>query len=117
MREPNPGTVKERLALIEEVLGPVLMEVMALRLLFRLLFEAEADIADDEDRAPLDVEIAMVLDELIEEIDEATEDPEELVRLQTRLSARALLNVSGGTIDVEVDDPDGEAYENDNGPG
>ena len=112
MREPNPGTVKERLALIEEVLGPVLMEVMALRLLFRLLFEAEADIADDEDRAPLDVEIAMVLDELIDEIDDATEDPEELVRLQTRLSARALLNVSSGSIDL--DDPDDPPPTNDN---
>lgn len=115
MREPNPGTVKERLALIEEVLGPVLMEVMALRLLFRLLFEAEADIADDEDRAPLDVEIAMVLDELIDEIDGATEDPEELVRLQTRLSARSLLNVSSGLVDLE--DPDEPLPTNDNGPG
>ena len=98
--------------MIEEVLGPVLMEVMALRLLFRLLFEAEADIADDEDRAPLDVEIAMVLDELIDEIDDATEDPEELVRLQTRLSARALLNVSSGSIDL--DDPDDPPPTNDN---
>jgi hypothetical protein len=113
VRDPNPGTIKERLALIEEVLGPVLMEVMALRLLFRLLFEAEADIADDEDRAPLDVEIAMVLDEMIEEIDDATEDPEELVRLQTRLSARALLNVSSGLADVE--DSDGAPPTNDNG--
>jgi len=101
VRDPNPGTVKERLALIEEVLGPVLIEVMALRLIVRLLFEAEADIADDEIRAPLDVEVAMVLDEMIEEIDDATEEPEELVRLQTRLSARALLNVSSGLVDVE----------------
>lgn len=116
MREPNPGTVKERLALIEEVLSPVLIEVMALRLIIRLLFEAEADIADDEDRAPLDVEIAMVLDEMIEEIDDATEEPEELVTLQVRQSARALLNVSSGLVDVEYEEPDGETHENDNGP-
>jgi hypothetical protein len=115
VREPHPGTVKERLALIEEVLGPVLIEVMALRLLLRLLFEAEADIADDEDRAPLDVEIAMVLDELIDEIDGATEEPEELVRLQTRLAARALLNVSSGLVDLA--EPDELPPTNDNGPG
>ncbi|CAN5170503.1 hypothetical protein BH10PSE3_BH10PSE3_09260 [soil metagenome] len=93
--------VKERLALIEEMLGPVLMEVMAFRLFIRLLFEAEADIADDEDRAPLDVEVAIVLDELIDEIDEAIGDPKELVRLQTRLAARALLNASSGLVDME----------------
>lgn len=114
MREPNPGTVKERLALIEEVLSPVLIEVMALRLLFRLLFDAETEIADDQDRTPLDVEIACVLDDLIDEIDDASEDPQELVLLQTRLSARALLNVSSGLVDLE--EPDETPPMNDNGP-
>lgn len=55
--------------LIEEVAGPALIELMALRLVIRLLFEAEADIADDEDRPPLDVEVALVLDEMIDEIE------------------------------------------------
>jgi len=68
-RDLNPGTAKERLVLIEELAGPALIELMALRLVIRLLFEAEADIADDEDRPPLDVEVALVLDEMIDEIE------------------------------------------------
>ncbi|WP_426032848.1 hypothetical protein [Caulobacter sp. DWP3-1-3b2] len=115
MREPNPGTVKERLALIEEVMGPVLVELMAVKLLFRLLFEVEADFADEEDRTPLSVVLATALDELIDEIDDATEEPNELVRLQSRLAARAMLNVESGMVDVECEDE--ESPTNDNGPG
>lgn len=114
MRRPDkPAPVKERVDLIEQVLSPLMIEMMALRLLFRLLFDAEASLAEDEEREPLDILIAMALDDLIEEIDDATEEPEELVRLQTRLAARALLKATSELVDV--DDPDGEAHENDNG--
>ena len=115
MRDRNPGSVKERLALIEEVLSPLLIETMAFRLVLRLLLDAEGDVADDQDRAPLDVEIALALDEMIAEFDDASEDPAEIVRLQAATQARSMLNVSSGTFDMEFEAE--EPPTNDNGPG
>ena len=62
---------------------------------------------------PLDVLIAGVLDETIDEIDPDTEDTGEWMRLRAALAARALLNVSSGLVEVEYEQE--EPPTNDNG--
>ena len=79
----------------------VLIEILALQLLFKLLFDADADMADDETRMPLDVLVAVELDDIIEQMDSETEDTGEWTRLRAAEAARALLNVSSGLVDVE----------------
>ena len=93
----------------------MVIEVMALQLILHLLFEADADQADDDNRMPLDLLIAGVLDDRIDEIDPETEETDEWMQLMAAMAARALLNVASWAERAE--DPEGEAYENDNGSG
>ena len=94
----------------------MLVEILAMQLLFKLLFDVQADLADDDDTMPFDVLVAGELDEIIDRMDAEPEDTGEWTRLRAAEAARALLNVSSEMIEVPTDDPDGEAYENDNGP-
>jgi len=112
----RPRSFSARLKLIEETIPSLLIEVLALQLLFKLLFDVQADIADDEITMPFDLLIAGELDEIIDRMDAEPEDTGEWTRLRAAEAARALLNVSSGLVDVPTDDPDGEAHENDNGP-
>lgn len=91
----------------------MLIEILALQLLLKLLFDVDADMTDeDEGRMPMDVLIAGELDEIIDRMDPETEDSGEWTRLRAAEAARALLNVSSGMVDVEYE-PE-EAHENDN---
>ena len=90
----------------------MVIEVMALQLILHLLFEADADQADDDNRMPLDLLIAGVLDDKIDELDPEAEETEEWMQLMAAMAARALLNV--GRWEAR-EDPEGEAFENDNG--
>ena len=119
MRDADrPRSFSARLKLIEDTIPSMLIEVLALQLLFKLLFDVQADIADDDITMPLDVLVAGELDEIIDSMEAEPEDIGEWTRLRAAEAARALLNVSSGLVEVPTDDPDdGEAHENANGPG
>jgi hypothetical protein len=114
VRDPDkPRSFSARLKLIEETIPSMLIEILALQLLLKLLFDADADLADDEVRMPLDVLIAGELDEIIDRMDAEPEDTGEWTRLRAAEAARALLNVSSGLVDIE--DVEEEPPTNDNG--
>lgn len=93
----------------------MLIEILALQLLLKLLFDIQADLADADDTMPFDVLVAGELDEIIDSMDAEPEDTGEWTRVRAAEAARALLNVASGFVDVPSEDPDGGAYENDNG--
>ena len=85
----------------------MLIEILALQLLLKLLFDVDADLTeDDERRMPLDVLIAGELDEIIDSMVAEPEDTGEWTRLRAAEAARALLNVSSGMVDVEYEAED-----------
>jgi hypothetical protein len=113
----KPRSFSARLQLIEETIPSMLIEVLALQLTLKLLFDVDADMSDaDEARMPLDVLVAGELDEIIDSMDAEPDDTGEWTRLRAAEAARALLNVSSEFVELPTDDPDGEAHENDNGP-
>ena len=101
MREPNPGTVKERLALIEEVLPSILLEIMTFRMVLELLFQEEAERADDAGVAPLDVLVFEQVEEVLAAIDPDSEETSGWLRGQAALGARHLLGFSDSAVDLE----------------
>lgn len=116
MRDPDkPKSFSGRLALIEETIPGVLVELMALSLLLKLLFEQEAERADDEGVMPLDVLVFDKVDEIFESIDPETTDTGEWLRARAARTALDLLGLSGEMVDVE--DLAEEPPTNDNGPG
>lgn len=114
---PEPGTIRERLARIEEVIPSIIVEVLTFRMILELLFQEEAGRADDEGVVPLDVLVHEQVEEVLAAIAPDTTDTSEWLRAQAALGARDLLGLSSGLVDVEHEASEGGTPANDDGPG
>lgn len=93
----------QRLERIEQVATRLMVEMNAVRLVLRLLFEAEAEAADDAERIPLQAEVAWLIEDLLDQIaTDGAEGPRAWLDEAAALAARDLL--IGGRGSANTDD-------------